>query len=153
MNVAKTKKTIQLHFDSCFDPAKLAEIAPLLPATYGAMNSMAPFRKGKWPTQIHCMSHSKIIAGRKRGAGHGYTYPGEDGIWINPTMTVAGHWLVFVHENFHHAWPDATEEEINCRLVPQAYQMVFGKKLNPEWARSQGLGSPVPGVGDRSFCR
>lgn len=146
------KTTINLQFDPCFDQQKLAELAPHLPATYSVMNEMAPFRRGRWPTRVHCMSHSKIIDGRKRGAGHGYTYPGEDGIWINPTMTVQGHWLVLVHENFHHAWPDATEQEINCRLVPEVYKRVFGKRLDPEWARRHGLGSPVPGVGDRSFC-
>ena len=151
----KKKTTIQLQFDPCFDQAKLAELAPHLPATYGVMNRLAPWRKGRWPSRVRCMTSKKIVDGRKRGAGHGYVYPPSDAraIWMNPHMTPQGLLLVLIHENCHVAWPDATESEINCVLVPQIYCEIFGVELDPAWARSQGLGSPVPGVGDRSFCR
>lgn len=151
------KKTIQLQFDSCFDQQKLTELAPHLPSTYAALNRLAPWRRGRWPTRIHCMTHSKIVAGRRRGAGHGYTHVGsakdEHDIWMNPFMTTAGHWLVLVHESIHHSHPDSSESEINCVLVPQIYLEVFDRKLDPEWARSQGLGAPQKNVGDRSYCR
>ena len=42
----RKKTTIQLQFDPCFDQAKLAELAPHLPATYGVMNRLAP-----WPEE------------------------------------------------------------------------------------------------------
>lgn len=145
----------KLSFDRCFDDCKIAELLGILPQTYAAMNKMAPWRKGKWPTKVRCMSNSKILDGRRRGAGHGYTYvQGEDtnGIWMNPHMTSEGYWLVFVHENLHHGFPDATEDELNNVLVPEVYKRVFGKPMNKAWARKHGLGPPQPGIGDRGYA-
>lgn len=144
---------MNLEFDPCFDQKKIIKISAHLPQTYAELNRLAPFRNGRWPTKIHCMSDSKVIEGRMRGAGHGYTYPGKNGIWMNHNMTTTGYWLVLVHESLHHAWPDATEKELNCRYVPRIYEAVFGKVLTPEFGRRHGLGSPLPGMGDRSFCR
>lgn len=145
--------SLNLQFDPCFDRDKIVRLSAVLPKTYAELDRLAPWRKGKWPTKIHCMTDSKILDGRRRGAGHGYTYPGRNGIWMNHHMTLVGHWLVLVHENGHHAWPDATEQELNCVIVPRVYKRVFGKVLTPEYGRRHGLGSPVPGVGDRSYCR
>lgn len=150
------KTTINLQFDGCFDQRKLAELAPHLPATYSALNRLCPWRKGKWPTRVHCMTRAKIVAGRRRGAGHGYTYVGsksdEHDIWMSPYLSRLGLWMVLVHESLHHGFPDAGEGEINCVLVPQIYLEVFNKKLTPDVARKNGLGAPAPGVGDRSYC-
>lgn len=146
-------RTYKLHFDDCFDPVKIEKLSRLLPRTYAALDELAPWMKGKWPTRVHCMSDGDIVKGRKKGAGHGYTFHDGNEVWINPHMTQEGHWLVLVHEFLHHGFPDATEPEINCTLVPHVYKQVFGKKLDPAWARQHGIGSPVEGVGDRSFCR
>ena len=147
---------MKLHFDPCFDEKKILWVAQYLPATYAVLDELAPWRKGKWPAKIKCMSEREISDGRRRGAGHGHTYTsGSDSntIWMNRYMSKEGHWLVLVHENCHHAWPDMTEAEINCSRVPEIYRRVFGKKLTPEYGRKHGLGAPVAGVGDRSFCR
>jgi hypothetical protein len=154
---------LKLRFNSCFRPEILRQLEPTLPATYAAMNALAPWREGRWPTRVHCMDEAKIIDGRRRGAGHGYTNVsrrGENvivndrtGIWMNHHMSLAGHWLVLVHENLHQAFPDATEEELNNVLVPWVYQNTFGKKMNRAWARQHGLGPPQPGIGDRGFVR
>lgn len=148
-------KRLQLKFDPCFPQQKIVKLAATLPKTYHELNKMCPWRKGKWPTKIHCMSDSDIARMRRKGAGHGYTYvrPGANEIWLNCYMTQTGYWLVFTHENLHHGWPDATEPEINCVHLPRIYKAVFGKVLTPEYARRHGVGSPMPGVGDRSFCR
>lgn len=146
----------QLHFDTCFNDCKVAEMSALLPATYDVLNELAPWRKGRWPTRVHCMSKEKILDGRKRGAGHGATYVSgvdSNSIWMNPHMTPAGLWLVFIHENLHHAFPDATEDELNNVLVPHVFEEVTGKKLNTVWARKQGIGPPQPGIGDRGYLR
>lgn len=144
---------IVLGFDDCFDRRKLRKVLPLLPAAYAELDALAPWREGKWPTRVHCMSDEEIAEGRSRGAGHGATLvPGND-VWINPHMHWQSIWLVLVHENLHHAFPDATEEEINCLHVPRIYERVFGRKRSADWFRKMGLGSPVPGVGDRSYCR
>lgn len=146
----------KLHFDDCFDERKLRKLAENLPATYAALNKLAPWRRGRWPSRVRCMSHESIVEGRSRGAGHGYTHVsgrGSNEIRMNPHMSPEGHWLVFVHENLHHGFPDATESEINCVLVPEVYERVFGKRLDPAWARKHGIGAPVAGVGDRSYCR
>jgi hypothetical protein len=148
---------VDLRFDPCFDDAKLSRVEPYLPRTYAVLNAMAPWRRGRWPTRVKCMSDRRIAEGRRRGAGHGLTYVCSGGhcrdVWINPYMTWQGHWLVLVHESLHHAFPDATEAEINCVLVPNVFQRVFGRRMSHAWGRQHGLGSPVPGVGDRSYCR
>ncbi len=148
---------MNLEFDPCFDQKKIIRLSSVLPQTYAELNKMAPWRKGKWPTKVHCMTDSKIVEGRKRGAGHGFTFVGggrsNNSVWMNCYMSVVGHWLVLTHESLHHSHPDASEQELNCILVPHIYKQVFGKKLTPEYGRRHGLGSPVPGVGDRSYCR
>lgn len=147
----------KLEFEGgCFDRDKLNELVVLLPRTYEELNALAPWLNGRWPTRVRCMTGREIFKARKRGAGHGYTYTqgaDKNTIWLNPYMTAVGYWLVFVHENLHHAFPDATEAEINCVHLPNLYKKVFKERLDPDWARSQGIGSPVPGVGDRSYCR
>jgi hypothetical protein len=146
----------KLHFDTCFDDDKLAEFAHLLPDTYRALNELAPWRKGKWPVRVRCMTNKQVVSGRRRGAGHGMTYVrGSDSkyIWMNPHMSVMGLWLVLIHENLHHAFPDATEEELNNVLVPFIYEDVTGKKLDKKMARKHGLGPPQPGIGDRGYVK
>lgn len=148
---------IQIGFDDCFPRAKIRRLMPLLPKTYAALDELAPWREGKWPTRVHCMSAEQILEARPHGAGHGSTYVCETGecneVWINPFMSWEGLWLVLVHENLHHAYPDATEDEINCLHVPAVYERVFGRKRTHDWFRRHGLGAPVAGVGDRSYCR
>jgi hypothetical protein len=144
---------MRLAFNSCFRPEILRELEPTLPATYAAMNALAPWREGKWPTRVHCMDENKIIGGRSRGAGHGQTRQNSNEIWLNHHMTLPGHWIVLVHENLHHAFPDATESELNNVMVPWVYQNTFGEKMNKRWARRHGLGPPQPGIGDRGFVR
>ena len=145
----------KLHFDECFKtPAnvrKLEKMAELLPATYVAMNELTRWRHGRWPSRIHCMSRERIIEGRSRGAGHGYTYVGDNDIWLNPHMTWQGYWIVLVHESMHHAFPDATEDEINNKLVPEIVERVLGHKKSAAWYRKHGLGPPEPGIGDRGY--
>lgn len=142
--------------DGCFDERKVRALSKKLPETYAALDEMAEWRKGDWPSRVRCMSHSEIAEGRSRGAGHGFTYTrgrGSQTIWMNPYMSTEGYWLVFVHECLHHAWPDASEREINCVHLPQIYERVWGKRLDPDWARKHGIGAPAPMVGDRSYCR
>jgi len=149
----------KLHFDDCFTSAanvhKLERVARLLPQTYLVMDGLAPWRNGKWPTRVRCMTKTKIIQGRSRGAGHGYTYvEGQHGgkeIWLNPYMTWEGYWIVLIHENMHHAFPDASEDEINNALVPQVVEAVLRKSKPKEWYRKHGLGPPQPGIGDRGY--
>jgi hypothetical protein len=139
-------------FDSCLDENKLIELIVLLPRTYEELDKYAPWLNGRWPTRVHCMTNARIIEGRKRGAGHGYTYnngPQSNSIWLNPHMTAEGYWLVFVHENLHHAFPDATELEINNVHVPNIYRQVFRRPMNKAWAKRHGLGPPMCGIGDR----
>lgn len=143
----------QVVFDRCFHDEKVRWLSRYLPDTFDAMNALAPWRKGKWPTRVKCMSHERIREGRSHGAGHGYTFIRGNTIWMNAHMTPQGYWLVYVHENLHHAFPDATESELNCVHLPQIYRYVFGRTLTPAYARKHGVGSPVPGVGDRSYCR
>lgn len=134
---------------------KLERVARLLPQTYLVMDGLAPWRNGKWPTRVRCMTKTKIIQGRSRGAGHGYTYvEGQHGgkeIWLNPYMTWEGYWIVLIHENMHHAFPDASEDEINNALVPQVVEAVLRKSKPKEWYRKHGLGPPQPGIGDRGY--
>lgn len=144
---------MKLVFDPCFPKDKVVKLSATLPKTYHELDKMCPWRKGKWPTRVRCMNDGKISSMRKHGAGHGYTYPRGREIWMNPYMTQTGYWLVFVHENLHHGYPDATEAEINCVHLPRVFKAVFGKTLDPDYARRHGVGSPVPGVGDRSYCR
>jgi len=149
-------KAPSLKFDPCFDPEKLTSLRSTLPKTYKALDKKAPWMRGRWPRRVKCMTDKRIVEGRERGAGHGFTFTrgrGSDTIWMNPHMTDWGHWLVFVHENLHHAYPDATEQELNCTHLPDMFKRVFNKRLDPEFARRHGVGSPVPGVGDRSYCR
>jgi hypothetical protein len=144
---------VKLVFDPCFPQDKIVKLSATLPKTYHELDKACPWRRGKWPRQVHCMTDSKIASMRKHGAGHGYTYPRGNAIWMNHYMTQTGYWLVFVHENLHHGYPDATEAEINCVHLPRVYRAVFGRTLDPDFARRHGVGSPVPGVGDRSYCR
>ncbi len=144
---------MKIHFDECFPRSKVVELSATLPKTYHELNRMCPWRKGKWPTKVHCMTDGKISSMRRHGAGHGYTYPRGHEIWMNHYMSGPGFWLVFVHENLHHGYPDATEAEINCVHLPKIYKAVFGKTLTPEYARRHGVGAPAAGVGDRSYCR
>lgn len=142
------------RFEPCFDRNKLTELIVLLPLTYAALDTYAPWRRGEWPTKVRCMKDSRIVEGRKRGAGHGYTYTSgreADTIWMNPHMSSEGYWLVFVHENLHHAFPDATEHEINNVHVQHVYKTVFKRRMDPSWACKHGLGPPEPHIGDRGY--
>lgn len=142
----------RIRFDDCFDREQVKEVARRLPATYRALNELAPWRKDKWPRRVRCMTEKEIINGRKRGAGHGYTYGGDSkSIWLNPHMNTLGLWLVFIHENLHHAFPDATEHELNNVLVPWVYRKVTGKTFPKDKARKAGIGPPEPGIGDRGY--
>lgn len=143
----------RVSFDPCFDQKKLVYLASTLPRTYAVLDKMVS-KPVKWPTRVQCMSDSAIMKGRRRGAGHGYTYQGGKTIWLNHHMTKEGYWLVFVHENLHHAFPDATESELNCLHLPAVYERVFRRRWpGHDWARQHGVGSPQPGTGDRSYCR
>lgn len=150
---------MDLQFSGCFDDAKLRLVQPLLGPTYRELNDMAPWLKGRWPTEVVCFTHKEIVDGRRRGAGHGMTKVGcQDQsdcntIWLNAHMTPAGIWLVLIHENLHHAFPDATEDELNNVLVPEVFERVTGRELPRRWARKQGLGPPRPGIGDRGYVR
>ena len=144
------------QFDRCLDQEKVAWLKSTLPKTLKVLNTKAPWMRGRWPRHVKCMSTKRIIEGRSRGAGHGMTYVrgrGSDSIWINKHMTAWGHWLVFTHEFLHHAYPDATEGELNCEHLGDVFERVFKKRYDHEWARKNGVGSPVANVGDRSFCR
>lgn len=144
---------MKLRFDPCFDRAKVIKISPYLPGVYAELNRRAKWRRGKWPTQIKCMTHDKIVSARTAGAGHGYVYPASaKAIWMNPFMTPQGLLLVLIHENCHVAWPDMTEDEINCSMLPDIWKVVVGKRLDPAWARRHGVGGPQKGIGDRSYC-
>jgi hypothetical protein len=99
------------------------------------------------------MTHQQIREGRSRGAGHGYTFIRGNKIWMNAHMSKEGYWLVYTHENLHHAFPDSSESELNCVHLPWMYREVFGKTLTPAFARRHGVGAPQQGIGDRSFCR
>ncbi len=146
----------RIVFEPCFPRSKLESLIVTLPETFKVLNGMTDW-KVAWPTQVRCMSDSDILRGRQRGAGHGFTYTrgkGRGSIWMNHYMTRSGYWLVFVHENLHHAFPDATEAELNCAQLPFVYEKVFRRPWpGHAWARKQGVGSPVPRVGDRSYCR
>lgn len=144
----------ELHFDACFDDCKLAQISGYLPETYAVLNKLCAWRRGRWPKRIHCMSKSQIVSGRARGAGHGMTYTrgrSSNEIWMNPYMSPLGLWLVLIHENLHHGFPDASEDELNNVLVPVVYELVTGKELPKKAARAAGLGPPEPGIGDRGY--
>lgn len=150
----------RIYFEPCFPRAKLQSLIVTLPRTFEVLNSITDW-KVKWPTTVRCMTDSEIRQGRKRGAGHGYTHTrchpdsgGCDTIWMNHYMTAQGYWLVFTHENLHHAFPDASESELNCNWLPYVYEHTFDKAWpGHDWARKHGVGSPVAGVGDRSYCR
>lgn len=144
---------LQLRFDPCFSCSQIDELSEVLDETYAALDSYAPWRNGRWPTRIRCMLKRDIIRGRRRGAGHGYTYLRQGEIWLNPYMTTFGLWLVLIHENLHHAFPDATEDELNNVHVPNVYKICTGKKLDMKLARAHGLGPPQPGIGDRGYVR
>lgn len=153
-------RTYTLHFDGCFHSAanvrKLRRVAKYLPQTYLVLDELAPWRNGKWPTRVRCMSKQRIVEGRSKGAGHGFTYvEGQHGgkeIFLNPFMTWEGYLIVLIHENMHHAFPDASESEINNVLVPEVVTQVLGPK-DSEWYRRHGLGPPQPGIGDRGYVR
>jgi len=145
----------ELTFDPCLDQQKVEWLITTLPATYDSLNKLAPWMKGKWPKRVRCMSNKEIVSGRQRGAGHGFTRVGErrPSIWLNPHLSQPGYWLVFTHECLHHGFDDGSEGELNCVLLPHVFREVFGKKLDPEWARRHGVGSRTPNYRDRSFCR
>lgn len=151
----------EIEFSTCFPRAKVLALAPLLDSTYAALDRLAHWRNGRWPRHIRCMSKREIVDGRERGAGHGFTYVArsgsfarsteEDAIWLNPHMSVLGYQLVLIHENLHHAFPDASEKELNNVLVPYVYTQATGKILSKESMRRAGLGPPEPGIGDRGY--
>lgn len=145
---------MRIHFDRCFDRRKIIQISPYLPAVYAELNRRAPWRRGRWPSRIRCMTHAQILQGREKGAGHGFVFPHKpsDGIFMNPLMSPQGYLLVLIHENCHVGWPDMSEDEINCVMLGSIWKSVTGKKLDPAWARKHGVGAPAP-YGDRSYCR
>jgi hypothetical protein len=145
---------VKVHFDECFDEKKVLWVAKYLPAVYATLDEFAPWRRGKWPAKIKCMTDTEIFDGRRRGAGHGYVYPeSAEAIFMNPFMSREGHLLVLIHECIHVGWSDMTEQELNCSMLPRIWKRVTGKKLDPDWARGHGIGAPAPGIGDRSYCR
>jgi hypothetical protein len=52
----------------------------------------------------------------------------------------------------HHAFPDASETEINQVLVPWLAEEITGEKLDLELARLHGLGPPVDGIAGRGYA-
>lgn len=142
-----------LRFDSCFSCRQVEALAWILDSTYAALDAYANWVGNRWPNRVRCMAKTDIVGGRKRGAGHGYTYLKQREIWLNPHMSELGLWLVFIHENLHHAFPDATENELNNVHVPEVFKIVTGKKLNMDVARAHGLGPPEPGIGDRGYAK
>lgn len=140
-----------LTFARCFPESSIAEIAELLPETYDAMRELAPWVRS-WPKHIECMPDDHILDGRRRGAGHGQYSPDLKRIWINPYMTPYGIWLNLIHENMHHAFPDASEVEINNLLVPYIAEEVLGYPIDLDEARLHGLGPAVKGIPGRGYA-
>lgn len=142
---------MELTFDECFSDEKIRKIEPYLPRTYEVFHKLAPWIHD-WPSHIQCMPVKHIIRGRKHGAGHGmYTSPMAT-IHINPHMSPFGIWLNLLHENMHHAYPDASETEINQVLVPWLAKKITGEKLDLDLARLHGLGPPVEGIRGRGYA-
>lgn len=152
---------VELEFSTCFPREKVLALAPRLDATYRALDVFCSWRNGQWPQRVECMSKKEIVSGRSRGAGHGFTFVAasgayarareDDAIWMNPHMTVLGYHLVLIHENLHHGFPDATEEELNNVLVPYVFTEATGRRLTKDQMRKAGLGPPQPGIGDRGY--
>lgn len=154
LHYAFSRVQTEIVFSTCFPRSKVLALWPRLDPTYAELDRLAEWRGGRWPKHIRCMGKAQIVDGRRRGAGHGFTYvrgDDKDAIWMNPHMSVLGYHLVLIHENLHHAFPDATENELNNVLVPYVYTQATGELLSKESMREAGLGPPEPGIGDRGY--
>lgn len=117
-----------VSFARCFDRAKIDQFRSLIPKTYRVMEQMVGYEPS-WPSRIECMTPEQIRAGRLEGAGHGLYDPEEQRIAINASMSQLAIYLNFIHENLHHALPDASEKQID-RLVPVVYERVTGTAVS-----------------------
>lgn len=125
-------------FSGVFDRRKVEAIAPLLPACYRAMEALAG-RPLRLPRLIEAMTAAEVREGRALGKGHGLYYPAERRIKVDAAMSPRDILLNVVHENLHCAFPRATDEEINFRLLPAVWKMAAGRGIPRKWA----TGTPV----------
>lgn len=86
---------------------------PLVRCVYREIEQIAGRRVLDWPRRIECMTLREIREGRKHGAGHGLYIRRGRRIKINSTMPARDVLLNVIHENLHHAMPDATETEVD----------------------------------------
>lgn len=142
---------MRIVFDRCFDPRKLEAIAQFLPDVFAVMQEMAPWYR-TWPSRVECMPDKDILAGRKRGAGHGQYSPSENRVWVSPYMDPIGILGNIIHEFGHAIWPDATEHELNNLIVPHVLEQVFGYKIDVDCLRMHGLGPIVNGLSGRGYA-
>ena len=120
-------------FDRAFPRRKLDAIAETLAACYVAMEELVG-RRVRWPATIEAMTEAEVRDGRRVGKGHGLYYPGSRRIKVDARMSARDILLNVVHENLHHAFPRATDEEINFEILPRVWRAATGQPMPRRWA-------------------
>ncbi|KKL09148.1 hypothetical protein LCGC14_2568750, partial [marine sediment metagenome] len=77
---------------------------------------VAGCRVADWPDRIQCMTAVEIREGLARGGGHGLYVRYTDGscdLKINASMSSHAILANFIHENIHHAMPEASARDVD----------------------------------------
>lgn len=125
-------------FDLEFDPRTANIVAHRAAKTYRVMEWLTG-RRPNWPRNIEAMSDAEISDGERGGRGHGLYITPDGIIKINSYMGAEAVYLNFIHENFHHILPEASDEEINEVLVPAVYEKVTGRALSAVLGEEAGV--------------
>jgi hypothetical protein len=122
----------QLNF-SGIDKAKITEFDHLIDDAYQVMEELVGGAV-EWPTQVEAMTDLEITNDESLGGGHGRY--NDELIKINPHMKPFTIFYNFIHENLHHALPDASEEWVDA-LTDVAYDRIMADNPKSESNNSE----------------
>jgi len=114
-------------FCECFDEEKIKPFEHHIPQVYEEIEKLTNKRIKSFPDLVQCLTEEEIEEYSKIGGGHGlYQYP--DTVKINPNMDSEMIFLNFIHENIHHAMPQAEEKVVDILTLFIACKFNIGDK-------------------------
>ena len=117
----------KINISKCFTDDIVKMLKDNSEKVYQEINKLSQKPISDYPTTIECLTEKEIEYYRREyGAGHGL-YVAPNLVKINPNMSKEGILLNFIHENIHHALPNASEKLVDIATYRVGCQLNINK--------------------------